>query len=370
MVRYAVILAGGAGTRLWPASVKAHPKQFLKIAGEKTLLQLTVERALALGVEAILIVTHQSQTELVAEDVAQVHLAKPITVILAEPVARNTAAALALAARYLGSIGKADETCIVMPADHIVTPTSAFVADTAYADALARQGYLLTYGIDPTRPETGYGYIETSERLQNGWKVNSFREKPDHATAIHYLKAGNYFWNSGMFVYRTDVFLEELSRFAPAVAEPFNRLTIPFPVRTVHGVRVAGDVAALSALYPSIDAVSVDYALMEKSDRGAMVQSSFRWNDVGSWDEIAAISESAEVSRKSELGLPSGDVPAVRVESPGCYIDSDLPVAVCGVEDVHVVVKNGMVLVCKRGSSQLVKDAFNLLRDGGYERLL
>ena len=370
MVRYAVILAGGAGTRLWPASVKAHPKQFLKIAGDKTLLQLTVERALALGVETILIVTHQSQTELVAEDIAQLPRAKPITVILAEPVARNTAAALALAARYLGSIGPVEERCIVMPADHLVTPTDAFVADTANADELARQGYLLTYGINPTRPETGYGYIETSEPLQNGWKVNSFREKPDHATAIGYMKAGNYFWNSGMFVYRTDVFLDELSRFAPAVAEPFKQLTTPFPVRTVHGVQVAGDVAALSALYPSIEAVSVDYALMEKSDRRAMVQSSFRWNDVGSWDEIAAIAESAENSRKSDVELQSGDIPAVRVESPGCYIDSDLPVALCGVEDVHVVVKNGMVLICKRGSSQLVKDAFNRLRDGGYERLL
>ncbi len=370
MIRHAVILAGGAGTRLWPASTRAQPKQFMKIVDGKTLLQLTVERALALNVERIVIVTHQSQAERVAEDISAVREAKERTVILSEPVARNTAPALALAARYLQTVGEADSTSIVMPADHVVSPLQAFVSDALGADSLADQGYLVTFGIRPTRPETGYGYIETSDTLAPGWAVHSFREKPDQGTAIHYLKAGNYYWNSGMFVYQSNLFLSELAENSPSIASALGTLSAPFPTRRVHGVEVAGDMAALSALYPALESRSVDYAVMEKSGRRAMIMSSFRWNDVGSWDEIASIAEEPGRRTEDSASLHRNDVPVVTVASEHCYIDSDLPVAVCGLDDVHVIVKNGMVLVCRRGESQLVKNAVEKLKDGGYERLL
>jgi len=196
-IAYAVVLAGGAGTRLWPASTRSNPKQFLRVGGPKSLLQMTLERADALGVERILVVTHQSQAESVAREIADNERLTGKTVIISEPSARNTAPALALAATYLAAEGAADAVSIVMPADHLITPVEAFADDAAKAAELARAGYLVTFGIRPTRAEIGYGYIETTETLGPGWNVHSFREKPDQPTAVHYLKAGNYYWNSG-----------------------------------------------------------------------------------------------------------------------------------------------------------------------------
>ncbi len=361
-IAYAVVLAGGAGTRLWPASTRSNPKQFLRVGGPKSLLQMTLERADALGVERILVVTHQSQAESVAREIADNERLTGKTVIISEPSARNTAPALALAATYLAAEGAADAVSIVMPADHLITPVEAFADDAAKAAELARAGYLVTFGIRPTRPETGYGYIETTETLGPGWNVHSFREKPDQPTAVHYLKAGNYYWNSGMFVYRNDLFLAELSENSPDVTDPFGRLTEKFALRRVHGVPVCGDMAALSSLYASLPSISIDYALMEKSLKRAMVAGSFSWNDVGSWDEIAAIAETH--------GTDPGDAPQFLVDAERCYVESELPVAVCGVDDLHVIVRNGMILVCRRGASQLVKDAVESMKREGYERLL
>ncbi|HUX11623.1 MAG TPA: mannose-1-phosphate guanylyltransferase [Spirochaetia bacterium] len=372
-IGYAIVLAGGAGTRLWPASTRSNPKQFLRIGGRKSLLELTLERALALDVRKILIVTHQSQAESVAREISALPQIAERSVIISEPAARNTAPALALAARYLSSIGATDEISIVMPADHLITPLSTFTADAAVAAEIAHSRYLVTFGIRPSRPETGYGYIETGDTLGSGWYVHSFREKPDQATAIHYLKAGNYYWNSGMFVFRNDFFRAELAERSPEVADQVDRLGDEFPLRRVHGVPVCGDMAELSSLYASLPSISIDYALMEKSARRAMVAARFSWNDVGSWDEIAAISETDAREQGQEAAVTAAAArhsPIFMVEANRCHVESDLPVALCGVDDLHVIVKNGMILVCRRGSSQLVKEAVQEMKAEGYERLL
>lgn len=363
MVNDVIILAGGSGSRLWPASTIAHPKQFLDPGTGRSLLQMTVDRAATLAPESrITIVTHRSQAaEVVAHCAALTGIRERIT-ILPEPEMRNTAAALALA---LAWIGEDDGTTLVLASDHLITPLEAFAADVGKAIRLAADRFLVVFGITPTRAETGYGYIEAGEPHGPGRRVRSFREKPDSATAAAYLRAGSFSWNSGMFLFLNAVFTGELARYAPAIPaglESLQRGTLP--VREEKGIRVAWDSPALARVYAELPKVSIDYAVMEHSDRVAMVESTFQWNDVGSWDEMAALADTGAV------GAAPGDAPVYQVASRSTYIYADQPVVVCGMEEVIVVVRNGRVLVARRGKTQLVKEAVETIRADGREDLL
>lgn len=376
MITNAVILAGGAGTRLWPASNRKHPKQFIALADGTTLLQRTVLRALGTGAKRVVIVTHQDQAEQVVEDIRRVATAAGRVAVLAEPSARNTAPAIALALAYLerpaeagavdGAVPAAgDDTVLVMPADHVIEPVSSFYSDVELAETLAGSGKIVTFGITPTSPETGYGYIEIGDPSPPGYLVATFREKPDLQTAERYMRSGHHFWNSGMFVFRASTMQDELARHSPGIATAFEGVRGRVATRPLDGANagwIMAPSAAVDEAYERTDAISIDYAVMERSASSAMVAGTFEWNDIGSWDQFAALPKASASQDDSSR--------VVAVDSDGCFVYSDLPVALCGVTDLHVIVKNGVVLVCRKGASQNVKDIVGRLRDADREDLL
>lgn len=370
MVRHAVILAGGAGTRLWPASTEKHPKQFLDLAQGRSLFALTLERAVGLGIEGfICVVTHRDHARAISRQCAALLRKLPFPanriVILPEPQARNTAPAIALACCFLKAQGSEGDTLLVMPADHTVSPSATFAEDVETAERLAAEGWLVTFGITPERPETGYGYVEIAGRLAGGFKAARFKEKPDIETARAFLRRGGHYWNSGMFAFRVDRFLGELERHAPEVAKPFLFAPLPGPPATAqpgNGPVFAGAEETLASIYRQTPGISIDYALMERSNRCAVVPARFSWSDVGSWDVVAELF-GPELAEGQARDL-------VSVQAAGNFVFSDIPVALAGVEDLVVVVKNGALLICRRGQTQLVREVVQALRDAGREDLL
>jgi mannose-1-phosphate guanylyltransferase / mannose-6-phosphate isomerase len=364
-IDHVIVLAGGAGTRLWPASRRALPKQFMDPGTGAVLIDSTLRRAAALEpARAIVVVTHCDHVpqllvavERLPDDIRQ------RLVVLSEPHARNTAAAIAFAIGYLrhdeGSTGDA-MTSLVIPADHVVEPVAAYRDDVVNAAALAREGFIVTFGIAPAGPDTGYGYIETGAAHGPGHLVASFREKPDLETARRYVADGRYLWNSGMFLFEHRVLLEELARHAPRIHEALA--SEPLPLDRTHEGPVPVFTPADADAYAALPAISIDYAVMERASNAAVVRAGFAWSDVGSWDEVAALSE-----RGSQTdGAPR----CVSIDSRRNYVRSDLPVALCGVEDLIVVVENGTVLVCRRGKSQLVRDAVQAFGAEGLDEAL
>jgi mannose-1-phosphate guanylyltransferase/mannose-6-phosphate isomerase len=370
LVGHAVILAGGTGTRLWPASTRKHPKQFLRLAEGQSLFAMTLRRAIRLQIEGyICVVTHQDHAEEIMQECIEVLREEDFpqgrVLVLAEPEAKNTAPAIAYACVLLRRAGSPEDTLIVMPADHIIEPLSVFAEDVGRAASLAEKGWLVTFGIPPDRPETGYGYIEAGETLDPGFKVRKFKEKPDEATARSLIAQGNHYWNSGMFVFRADRYLEELQAHTPDVARPFLKTSIPEFQKQGSGAKapllVATD-GALEAAYGESPSISIDYAVMEHSEHSAVVPAGFSWSDVGSWDVVAGL-----FGAEPEAG--STGSPIV-VDSKNNFILSDVPVALAGVEDLIVVVKNGAVLICRKGKSQLVRDIVQVLKKDDRGELL
>ncbi len=356
-----LILAGGSGTRLWPASTRQVPKQYMQVKDGKTLLMLTIERAAALKPQRIMVVTLADQTDQAeaelakfAESVSAAGGGGPELFVLGEPVGRNTAPAIASGAACCASLGSENESVLVLPADHLIQPVESFMGDVSAAEEIARAGYIVTFGITPTRPETGYGYIEAGDDLPGqsafGRHVARFREKPDFETAKSFVQAGNFTWNSGMFLFTINKLAQELETHAPDVASLYKSLKdlpagVSNAVEAVYRVYGSREVAEL---YTNAPKISVDYAVMEKTTRAAVVATEFEWNDVGSWDEFSQL-------------FPQEYPAAANSEGADNYILSDIPVSVIGVEDLIVVIKNGRALICRKGMSQGVKDNLDQL---------
>jgi mannose-1-phosphate guanylyltransferase/mannose-6-phosphate isomerase len=378
MVDHVLILAGGSGTRLWPASNSKMPKQFLPVQDGKSLLQLTIERALALGIKGnVIIITLKEQLDPIIAECGKIGKGRDKLKVIPEPAARNTAPAIAIAAEYLKgqSGGQGAETVVVLTADHLITPIEKFTENVRAADELARQDKLVTFGIPPTRPETGYGYIETAEKLPPGLKVASFREKPDEATAKRFVDKGNYFWNSGMFAFKVERYLDELTNLTPEIGSLFSGIGSKGESRRAGGIEVVMEGAEVEKVYQASPKDSIDYAVMEKSTSSAMVKASFDWNDIGSWEEMAALYAAKEAEGEqagaAEAGNTNGgDEELIAIESADNFVYSDRPVALCGVEDLMVVVKNGAVLIAKKGAGQQVKQVVNELKERGRQDLL
>lgn len=361
-----LILAGGSGTRLWPASRAAAPKQYLSFDGGPSYLQQALLRARAAGSDLIVVVTGEEQLPAVAAQCAALETAANAAgdaapcYLLGEPAARNTGPAVALGARFVAQLRPAaaaeDAALLVLSSDHAIAPPAAFAADVGAARRLARRGWLTTFGIRPTRPETGYGYLELGAALAEGYQVAAFREKPDRATAARFLAAGGFLWNAGLFLFPLELLRRELRRCAPEIAAPLERAAMPAPDAAAgSGPAAVAPSAELRAVYRELPAISIDYALMERSRRVAAVRASFQWSDVGSWDELARVSR--------------GDEPAAAAEARGNAVFSELPVALAGVDDLIVVVKNGVVLVTRKGRTQLVREVVAGLRERRPELL-
>jgi mannose-1-phosphate guanylyltransferase/mannose-6-phosphate isomerase len=349
MAEAIIIMAGGVGSRLWPASLAAQPKQLLRIGGGQSLIQQAVLRGAAACPDGpIVIVTNEQHVAPIQPHIAELREVAPgvpgRVEFVAEPVGRNTAPAIALGVTKLGEKLPSDATVLVLTADHVIEPVSAFASDANRATQLARAGYLVCFGIVPDRPETGYGYIHAGSPLDGGSTVQAFTEKPDSETARRYLEEGGYYWNSGMFAFSLGQFQNELAAHAPEVSTAFAALDTEDP-------------GSLREAYEALPKISIDYALMERSSSVAVVPATFRWSDVGSWDEAAKLGQGGARLRTSGDGVGTSPI---EIEASGNHIDSDLPVAVCGVSDIHVVVKNGKVLVCRRGESQLVKQVVDV----------
>jgi mannose-1-phosphate guanylyltransferase/mannose-1-phosphate guanylyltransferase/mannose-6-phosphate isomerase len=339
-----VILSGGAGTRLWPLSIPARPKQFLVLAGERTMLQETALRVADSRLfEAPLVIGSAEHAPLLAAQLAEI--GRPPRALILEPSARSTAPAIALAALAV----EPDRLLLVTPSDQVVADPAAFRAAVAAARPFAAKDWLVTFGIRPHRAETGFGYIRRGEALGEGvHRVDRFVEKPDAATARQYLDEGCYDWNGGIFLFRAGRYLEALRTLAPAI---FEAASAAMAERAMTG----GDIRPDAERFAASPSVSIDYAVMEKDERVAVVPVEMGWSDIGSWDALHEISEAD--SRGNVAGGP-----VAIVDSDNCLVHSTgARVVAVGVSDLIVVAGDDCVLVLRRGQSQRVKEALERL---------
>ncbi|MBF0587407.1 mannose-1-phosphate guanylyltransferase/mannose-6-phosphate isomerase [Prosthecochloris sp. N3] len=350
-----VILSGGSGTRLWPLSRAMYPKQLLSLAGNGTMLQETVARTTTIpDIGPVFCVCNEEHRFLVAEQLRQV--TPNIGGIILEPVGRNTAPAVAVAAMQVREQFP-DATMLILPADHVIRNPDAFAQAVQQGARAAEQGALVTFGVVPDAPETGYGYIRagkpgTANLPQGISPVAEFVEKPDRATAEQYLEAGTYYWNSGMFLFRADRYLEELQEFNPAMLDA-ARQAIDKAARDLDFLRLDKDT------FEACPADSIDYAVMEKTTRAAVVPMDAGWNDVGAWSALWGVE-----SRNDEGNVMKGDIITRDVHNSYLHSTSRL-VAAVGLENCVVVETSDAVLVADKDRVQDVKSIVEELKTTG-----
>ncbi len=366
----AIILAGGSGTRLWPLSRKNYPKQFLKLNGDKSLLQQTVERLLqAVRLEDIIVMTNNDYKFHVQSDLHFLNskLLTQNSNIILEPVSRNTAPAIALGIKYCMERleCKEDEVIFVCPSDHIIEPADKFAEYINLAKEVANKGYIVTFGIKPDRSETGYGYIKAGKgrgkgkeerdcpgftdavvesglspnQKMNFLKVERFTEKPDVETAKRYLSEGSYYWNSGMFAFSICAMIREFKRYAPNITEMMDM-----------------DFEGMGANFNHMPDISIDYAVMEKSDKTAMLPLDLYWNDIGSWDSLYDVLDKDEMEN-----VKKGDIIAIDTKR-SLIIGNKRVVTTIGLEDCLVVETDDAILISRKGEAQKVRDVVNRLK--------
>ncbi len=349
-----VILCGGNGTRLWPLSRDMYPKQLLALTGDKSLLQQTALRLA--GMEEVgppLVLCNENHRFLVAEQLRQVGI--EAAAIILEPVGRNTAPAATLAALHVEGFSH-DATLLILPADHLIENVAAYRKAVVQGQKVAKQGRLVTFGIVPENPETGYGYIKKGAQVPGSanttFEIDQFVEKPDLATAERYLADGAYSWNSGMFMFRASLFIDELKTHDPAMYEQC-RLALESAKKDLDFTRIGKD--AFSAC-PSD---SIDYAVMEKTDKGAVIPIDVGWNDIGSWSALW------DVGNQDQNGNVShGDVILEDTKNSFIYADSRL-VATIGLDDTIIVETIDAILVAPKNRVQDVKRIVTRLKTLG-----
>ena len=348
-----VILAGGKGTRLWPLSRELMPKQFVRFLDDRSLFQKAVERALIFSKPGeIFIVTNRNYRFRVLDDLRELGVEIPEDNILLEPSARNTLPAILWATLKIEE-EFGDSIVAVLPSDHLIDVNKAYTKAFENAEKLARD-YLVTFGIMPTRPHTGYGYIKPGEKIQSngriiGYTVEEFKEKPDLETAKRYVES-NYLWNSGMFAFSSSLFIEEVRKHSPEVWEAFEE---------------SGDI---EEAYNRVPEISIDYGVMEKTDKAAVVPLNTRWSDLGSFDAIYEVLEKDSDGNAVRINGRNGY--HIGIDSRSNLIMTERLTATVGVEDMIIIDTGDALLVAKKGESQKVKEVYKTLKELGDERVI
>ncbi|MDZ7805922.1 MAG: mannose-1-phosphate guanylyltransferase/mannose-6-phosphate isomerase [Gracilimonas sp.] len=350
---YAVIMAGGSGTRFWPRSTKELPKQFLSLFGEGTMIQNTARRVESMiPQERILVVTNDNYVDIVKEQLPSV----PEENIIGEPVAKNTAPCVAIAAQLLYKKDP-EAVMVVLPADHHIEQLNAFKEYLNAAVEKAKSGSnLVTIGIEPDRPETGYGYIQgdksVSEKISEKdiYSVKAFKEKPDLETAKTFLKEGNYYWNSGMFIWKAKTILKEFEKHLPDMYKQV--------LKANHGLFENEHKESIDQFYHSCDSISIDYGIMEHAKEVFVVPGDFGWNDVGSWTAVYDLGE------KDGSGNVVKSQKSTFSETKNSYVysESGKMVSLVGMDNVAVVETEDAILVCNLNKAQNVKDIVDQLK--------
>jgi mannose-1-phosphate guanylyltransferase / mannose-6-phosphate isomerase len=357
---FPVIMAGGSGTRFWPLSREKMPKQLLKIGGEDTLIQQTVKRVLPVTrMEDVFIVTNPSLVDDIGYQLASKFDRPWDSNFIVEPEAKNTAPALGLAALHLERVDP-ESVMVVLSADHVIRKVDWFLALLRKAEEAARHGYLITFGIKPDRPETGYGYIKAGKPVAAPWlatdgsnkqevcEVDAFVEKPDLETAEKYVKDGSYYWNSGIFIWKTKTLLQEIEKHTPALASGLAEIR--------KSIGTDKESETIKQVFRKLEPISIDYAIMEKTDRAAVIPADIGWSDVGSWSALDEVSE-----HDASGNVVNGNVIDIGSRDSIFYAEKRL-VATIGLQGVVVVDTPDATLVCRKDRSQDVKKLVDELK--------
>ena len=355
---YAVIMAGGGGTRLWPLSRKESPKQLLKIINKKSLFRIAVDRLDGLfDFEHIYVVTIKEQLAKLREDVPEI----PLKNYLIEPMPKGTASVVGLAATYLQEIDP-KAVMAVLTADHIIENIPLFHELLTQAKTAALNKYLVTLGIKPTFPATEYGYIEAGEKIigLESFYVKSFKEKPDLSKANEYIKSNTYYWNSGMFVWDVNTILDEFRKQMPGLHEKLDKIKTRIMQNQLF--------AEINDIWETIEPQTIDYGIMEGASSAAVLPAhNLRWKDVGSWDSLYSI---LDVDMDGNIQLTDQ---LINVESKNILVqsnDKNKLIAIVGLEDLVIVDDENAILICKRGETQKVRQVINLIKEKGLNKYL
>jgi mannose-1-phosphate guanylyltransferase len=342
---FVVLMAGGTGTRFWPRSRKSYPKQLLNIIGSRSMLQLTYDRIKNLtSPDKILIITNEDQKPKIEEQLPEI----PTDNIIPEPFGRNTAPCIGLAATIIKKVQDQNEVMVVLPADHLIGNTASFIKTIkAGVEYIKSNKCLLTLGITPTYPETGYGYIQAGEKFSDSrgmdiYKVKTFAEKPNIETAQRFLKSGDFFWNSGMFIWRVDHILNEIDEHIPELSEDLKQIEDSFNKKNYNKI--------LKDVYSRTKPISIDYGIMENAKNVCVIKSDFQWNDLGSWEAVY------NISPKDKNGNVTDSKQSVIINAQNNYFYSSKKlIAAVDVDNLVLVEMDDAILICKRDNSQNVK---------------
>lgn len=355
---YSVILAGGGGTRFWPLSRQNTPKQILNISGNDIMINETINRCSSLiGYEDTFIVTGKSQVELLKKVLIP---SVPANNILGEPVGKNTAACIVYAALYLKKKFN-DGIMVVLPSDHFISDERSFAETLSNACSIADEsGKLVTIGIKPTFPSTGYGYIrydpKAAGRMNGAYEVSEFVEKPDFQRAKTYLESRNYLWNSGMFIWKISVILENFKRYLPRL---YNSV-----LKLYEYMDTGRFAEVLDEVYPGLQSISIDYGILERSDEVLVVPGDFGWNDVGSWDALGSIfpvDNNGNIVKAKHVGIHTRN---------SIIYSTERLVATIGVDNLIIADTGDALLICPKENAQEVKDLVEMLRKNEMKEYL